>query len=340
MKWIGLIILCAVICCNPQKQKKSSEDKSFVSLVYHRFGNTGFPSTNISLENFSAQLEYLKANDFNVMTLSEAVKYLRAAGDPEKVAVITVDDGYKSFKEKALPVLKDFGFSATLFVSTKTIGKGNYLSWDDLQLMASEGIEIGNHSHTHDYFLDYPPEQRSTIFKDDVVEAQSLFKKHLGFKPAVFAYPYGEYSLELKGVIKNMGFKAAVAQNSGVMHEEGNFYAIPRFPMTDSYSVGFVEKVNMKALSVEKETPQIVVERNPPVLELTITNDSLSLAQIQSFIAGREAIVEVIRKKPLKIRITSNAPLTSRRTLYTVTVPSLSGKWYWHSHLWVIPKGN
>lgn len=317
----------------------TASERSFVCFVYHRFGDDRYPSTNVSIEDFRAHLRYLKQHDFLVMTLSDAVAYLKNDTGTKKVAVITVDDGYKTFLTGAMPLLTEFGYPATLFVNTKTIGSGDYLDWEELKHLSENGIEIGNHSHSHSYFLNISGKERVEAFKKDIIEAQDLLKEHLAVTPTAFAYPYGEFDIDMEQAVKNMGFLAAAAQNSGVMHGEGDYYAIPRFPMADVYAAidGFMEKVNMQPLVVNEDADRIVGEQNPPVLQLTIRGDNINEEELQCFVQGGDCHLQVVQKQPLKITVAAKDPLKRRRTLYTITVPDKEGRWHWFSHLWIRP---
>ncbi|MEJ2520623.1 MAG: polysaccharide deacetylase family protein, partial [Desulfuromonadales bacterium] len=124
-------------------------------FVYHRFNDARFPSTNISSEDFRTHLELLHANDFTVLTLGEVMSRLDSGRSlPPRCAVITVDDAYQTFLTDGWPLLQRFGFPATLFVSTDTVGGTDYLDWQELRQLRRQGVEIGNHSASHAYLLD------------------------------------------------------------------------------------------------------------------------------------------------------------------------------------------
>lgn len=339
------------ISCQPSESKTSESQKSEVvntdlkksitCFVYHRFGNEKYPSTNIDLQTFEQHLTYLKEHDFMVLTLREAVDYLKDETPSQKVAVLTVDDGYKTFKTGALPLLKKYDFKATLFVNTETVGGSSYLNWDDLKEISNSGIEIGNHTHSHAYFLNYEEAIRYKNFESDVMKAQNLFQKHLNVKPVTFAYPYGEYDEAMKKTVKEIGFEAAVAQNSGVMNSQADFYAIPRFPMASSYAElkNFTEKVNMQTIFLsDANNAEHVVSDNPPKMSLSFDKANYQLKNLQCFIQGGSCDLNVNDQDSIvTVSIKSKSSLKRRRTLYTITVPDQDGKWHWISHLWVIP---
>jgi len=316
--------------------------KQVICFIYHRFGDSRYPSTNVSVADFETHLEHLLKNDFELLTFSEAISYLNSSAPPKKTAVITIDDGYKSFYSNALPLLKKFNVPATLFINTETVG-GDYMTWDELRDVVKSNVEIGNHTHSHKYFLDLPAESRYTIFKEEIELSQSIIKKKLSLEPRVFSFPYGELDIKMKEIVKDAGFVAAAAQNSGVISQESDLFQCPRFPMSEAYSSKekFIEKVKMQSLQVLDETPQdfILKNENPPLLTLTVTAEDLSLKQLQCFVQGGECEVQILEKNAdmVTLRLRARTPLTRRRTLYTLTIPDRKGRWHWYSHLWINP---
>ena len=168
--------------------KLPQSDKEVVCFIYHRFGDSRYPSTNVPTSDFEAHLKYLVENDFQLLTFSEAISYLNSSAAPKKTAVITIDDGYKSFYRNGLPLLKKYNVPATLFINTETVG-GDYMSWDELNDVIKHRIEIGNHTHSHKYFLDLPELSRYTVFKEEIALSQSIIKKKLNVDRKCFRFP-------------------------------------------------------------------------------------------------------------------------------------------------------
>ena len=279
------IVVFAVVCaCNlkghdntiPERSRVETnqvvlnQEVEIIGLLYHRFGDKKYPSTNISIELFREQLAFLKNNKFKVITLSEAIEKLSSEKEKGRFIVITIDDAFKSFLSYGFPALMEFGFKATLFINTETVGSGDYLGWEDLNFLVEKGIEIGNHTHSHDYFLNINASTRHQIFFDDVRSAQKIIKENLNLEPTVFAYPYGEYDIKMKEDIEKMRFIGAAAQNSGVISSYSDLYALPRFPMTDLYGKMpvFKEKISMSALPVVKTIPQSTIALENPCFKI------------------------------------------------------------------------
>jgi peptidoglycan/xylan/chitin deacetylase (PgdA/CDA1 family) len=322
--------------------RASDDDKEVVCFVYHRFADARFPSTNISLKDFEAHLKYLVLNNFQVLSLSDAIDYLDSREVAKPTVVITIDDGYESFYQNGLPLLKKYGLPATLFINTSTVGGGDYMNWEELAEVVEQGVEIGNHTHTHSYFLNEPEATRYQLFHDEISLSQSLFKEHLSLTPGAFSYPYGEFDEKMEDVVRNAGFKGAVAQNSGVLHSGMNYFRCPRFPMSEAYAPidKFKEKSLMKALRIIRSVPEgfTLPEGMRPALALTFNGAGLRLQELQCFVQGGKCTYNLHDNNDGTFALTLQAeqPLQGRRrTLYTVTVPDGDKNWHWYSHLWI-----
>ncbi|MEQ9198561.1 MAG: polysaccharide deacetylase family protein, partial [Rhodospirillales bacterium] len=168
--------------------------RSAVVVMYHRFGEDQIPSTNIRLEQFEEHLRILQREDVPVLPLSQIIDRLSAGETlPDRAVAITVDDAYKSVLTEAWPRLRAAGYPMTLFVSTDMVDAASpgVLSWDDIRLLESEGVEIAHHTATHAHLTRIPPEQVVA----ELERAAARFKSELGHVPDLFAYPYGEASL-------------------------------------------------------------------------------------------------------------------------------------------------
>ena len=99
------------------------------------------------------------------------------------------------------------------------------MNWEQIrELYNSENVEIGNHSHSHEYLVD----ESSEVIKEDIVKSIKIFEEKLGKNSNFFSYPFGEYSSEFKKIIIDLGFKYAFGQHSGVIDETKDFWELPR----------------------------------------------------------------------------------------------------------------
>ena len=317
-----------------------------VCLVYHRFGDDRFPSTNIELSLFENQLKYLTENGFKSLSASEAVEIVEYGingNDNNKYFCITIDDGYKSIIKGAVPLLRKFDVKATIFINTRHVGYRDYLNWIELKKLRDMGIEIGCHSHEHPYFLNIPDDQRDSIFQLDTETALNQFEKEMGSKPEIYAYPYGEFDERMPAILKKIGIMGAFAQFSGVFSTTSQKYRIPRFPINTQYGKmdDFIQKVNMKSIYIIKSSPEehIVLNSNPPSLKLTIVNNDFELREMQYFVNGRTEKFRISGNDTLIVELMPSEPIISRRNLYTITLPSVNHtQWFWYTHIWFRPE--
>lgn len=280
-----------------------------------------------------------------VLTFGQAVEKWKAGEQfNENTAVLTIDDGYLCFYEHGWPLLKKYGFPATIFIQTETVGGNDFMTWQQIREIREAGIEIGNHSATHDHFLNHPWVSFASTFENDLQVSTEIFRRQLGETPKIYAYPYGEWKTSMEDILRSNGYMAAAVQKSGVFCESSNAFAIPRFPMGGVFATldGFKNKIVMHALTVEGTNPVgPFFGENPPKLEITVANlQSLNLRAAQFFVQGDK--MPITENKPgddfTTIMLQSNRKLQNRRTLYTLTAPSKDGKnWHWYSFLWVNP---
>lgn len=320
-------------------------------FVYHRFNEPRYPSTNISRADFRAHLELLRQQGTSVLSLGQVVDALKQGRAlPQPCAVISVDDSYRSFMSDGWPLLREFGYPATLFVSTDSVGRGDYLGWPELRMLQEQGVEIGNHSASHDYLLDLKSGESPGAWTARVAEefnrSQQAFIDQLGKAPALFAYPYGEFSVELQELVKNAGFTAAFGQQSGVLAAPENFFSLPRFPVAGRFSelAGFRSKLFMKSLPVHVLSPEsnLLADHNPPLLRFELSMEEIDSASLRCFAPGAaNCQISPVMGEPGVFEVVAGQPLQGRRSKYTVTAADKEHRtWFWFSQLWVRPSGH
>lgn len=227
-------------------------------LLYHHV-SVGTPaSTSVSPAVFRRHLDFLAAGGYAVLPLSRILETLASGGAlPDKSVAITFDDAYQSVLDTAAPLLKQRGWPFTVFVSTQAIDDGyhDYLGWDGLRQLIGAGAEIGNHSYSHAHLVrrlaGESPRQWHARVEADIRRAQQELHKQLGVTPAVFSYPYGEYSADLQEIVGSLGY-FGIAQQSGAVGYGFDRLAVPRYPLATNYEDmrRFAVAVNSRPLPV------------------------------------------------------------------------------------------
>ena len=283
---IKLFIIILLISSNSKAEEKNikyySDDKGILSLMYHRFDENKYPSTNIQMDIFKQQMKIIKNLKYNFYDPKDLEKKFHTE-KVEKKILITIDDAFSSFYEVAWPYLKKEKIPFILFVSTESVGKIGYMTWKQIKELETESTAyIGNHSHTHDYLVDLKNES----FVDDINTASAIFYKQLGYNPIFFSYPFGEYSSLIKKYISK-NFKFAFGQHSGIIDVNKNRYELPRFPINEKYGdlKRFKFLVNLYPLQYKNLYPEdkYITFNNPPKLSVEFFTEQKNIHDINCF---------------------------------------------------------
>ena len=166
--------------------------------MYHRFNEKKYPSTNIQLDVFKEQIKIIENSEINFIHPKNFQNSLSNDKDNRKI-LLTIDDGLLSFYKNAWPILKEKKIPFILFVNTREVGAYNYMNWEQIiELHNFDFVEIGNHSHSHEYLVD----ENSDVIKKDIQKSIEIFEDKLGKNSQFFSYPFGEYSIEFKELLK------------------------------------------------------------------------------------------------------------------------------------------
>ncbi len=250
--------------------------------MYHRFDENKYPSTNIKMEVFKKHIKIIKNEGYNFKNPMDFDKNFFEVKSEKKI-LLTIDDGFTSFYENAWPFLKKNKIPFILFVSTEAVGKNGYMTWEELLEVESYDFAfLGNHSHSHDYLIDFT----FANFKKDIDKSIEIFQKNIGYNPIFFSYPFGEYSQKHVNYIKK-SFKYAFGQHSGVIDLNKNPFELPRFPINEKYGdlKRFSFLINLLPLQYKKVVPQdkYVDTNNPPALVIEFFPDQKNLDKINCF---------------------------------------------------------
>ena len=305
-------------------------------MIYHRFGEPKYPSTNIQMDVFKKQIDTINESNYNYFNLNDFESFFKKPSLEKKI-LITIDDAFTSFYENAWPYLKENKIPFILFVSTEPMGKYGYMNWDQIREIEKEDfVLIGNHSHSHEYLVNYTFED----FKKDIDTSIKIFKKELGYNPIFFSYPFGEYSLEHKNYIKQK-FKYAFGQHSGVIDLTKDKFELPRFPINEKYGdlKRFSSIINYYPLPYKKISPEnklIKGINNPPIVEVEFFEDQKNIKRINCFSnEGDEWGNPKIKFNENKMKVKFRDKFKFRRGRLNCSLND-EGKWRWFGIQFII----
>ncbi len=305
---------------------------SAVVVMYHRFGEDDYPSTNTTPEQLDAHIAELKSGPYTVLPLNEIVEKLRDGSPlPERTVGITIDDAYRSIYTEAWPRFQKAGLPFTVFVSTAQVDQGSSknLTWDQIREMrAGGGVDIGHHTVNHLHM----PKADAARNGVEIRNASARFAKELGDVPPLFSYPYGETSLEISAAVREAGFRAAFGQHSGAIGGMDDLYNLPRFAMNEKYGdlARFRMAVNALALPVQDITPaeHLIGERNPPAIGFTLRKELPGLNELACF-TSHDGKAQLERLGPLRVEVRVIKPFPKGRTRLNCTLRGTGGRWHW-----------
>ena len=308
------------------------DDFGLISLMYHRFEENKYPSTNIRIEDFKKHIKILQENNIQFINPKNFEKEIKNNKKQRKI-LLTIDDGFSSFYQNAWPLLKKEKIPFILFVSTREVGAFNYMSWSQIREISKEDfVEIGNHSHSHEYLVD----ESKDLILDDIKKSISIFKKQLGKNSDFFSYPFGEYSLEFKKLIKSLGFKYAFGQHSGVIDETKDFYELPRFPINEKYGEikrfkSLTKTLPFKYKEILPSEKYLLKNKNPPKVKIQFYEGIKNLKSLGCYSnegdSWRESNIEF--EDDLTLLVNISEKFVGERGRINCSLRDPSGFWRW-----------
>ena len=215
-------------------------------LMYHSISENLFGKShpyyqiNTTPEVFAQQMRWLRNHGYRTLDTTELLKGLENREDLSKAVVITFDDGYRDFYSDALAVMKQCGFSATIYLATDRIQDKpfrfdgvEYLTWQEVRELQKEGIRFGSHTVTHPDMRSLGPEQ----IEYELCCSKETIEDKLGTAVESFAYPFAFpeqdkiFTHFLEDVLANCGFENGVCTILGRASLGQNKYFLPRIPV-------------------------------------------------------------------------------------------------------------
>ncbi len=201
----------------------------------------GNESVNI-YEDFQNQMQYLHDNGYTTVTTAQLRGFLyNHMLLPPKCVMITFDDGYLSNAHYAYPILKQYGYSAIVFLVTSNMvstdvsfepTKIQMLNWRTIS-DTMDVFEYGCHTHNLHYFENGKSLLVSSPVQTVIADTEASLKTHV---TQAYAYPYGLYSQKVINVLKSKNFDLAFTTDKGYAKATTNPLILPRFSIRQDTS--------------------------------------------------------------------------------------------------------
>lgn len=240
LKWCIALILLVVPCI-----LYANSTINIPILCYHNLNPTRPGSMNMTPQKFESQIQWLKQNGFNIITLKEAVDYLQGKTDtlPKKSIVITFDDGWQSVYTYLLPIVQKYHFPVTLFIYPQTISTGkNAMTWEELLSLEKTGwFDVQSHTYSHPNFKhakrQMSPDTYQRFMQKELGAAKKILEEKMGKKIVYLAWPFGIYDAELEQQAAAAGYEMAFTIDARTANRGYRPMAQPRFMIIDAQSM-------------------------------------------------------------------------------------------------------
>jgi peptidoglycan/xylan/chitin deacetylase (PgdA/CDA1 family) len=203
----------------------SASEKGVTILMYHYTSEKNETYMSVPKEKFREQMKYLKENGYTVIGLDELYSsYNEGISIPDNAVIITFDDGYANNYLYAYPILKEFGFKATIFMITSKINEPQYLTERQLKELDKNGIAIESHTVSH------PQLGHLTYLKqlEELKNSKLTLESILGRKIKYIAYPYGEFNKDTIIIANDLDYKMGVTTVPSKAKKSNGLYTLNR----------------------------------------------------------------------------------------------------------------
>jgi peptidoglycan/xylan/chitin deacetylase (PgdA/CDA1 family) len=215
-------------------------------LMYHSVSDNLFGRShpyfqiNTTPEVFRRQMRWLRQNGYETMGIPEMLGAFATSEKPAKRVVITFNRGFQDFYSSAFPVLQQFGFRATVYLTSDRIDSSpmrfegaEYLTWSQIRELHSQGIGFGSNTATHADLRSLGLEQ----IDYELGCSKERIEQNLGASVESFAYPLAfpeedrVFTRFLVDILENHGFEHGVSTIIGRASSCSNRYYLPRLPI-------------------------------------------------------------------------------------------------------------
>lgn len=204
-------------------------------LLYHHVSEDkrDLPRLTVTPGEFERHMALLKNAGFETISPQQFLAYMNhePVTLPEKPILITFDDGYEDNYLNAFPILRQFDFSAVIFMVGVNLDRDGRLSSKQIEEMSAYGISFGGHSMTH---RDLTVLQGQELLSE-TKEIKKTLRKVTDKDVLFFSYPYGYYNLATWEATAAAGYQAAFTVLPGLNHpDRDNVYLLRRIPIYDT----------------------------------------------------------------------------------------------------------
>ena len=219
--------------------------RSVPVLMYHEINEPAQAWSHLAVSPaaFKEQLAHLLDAGYTTLTAGAFAALLaQDAPVPPRTVVLTFDDGFEDFHRHAVPALAEYGFTATVFVTTGWVQDGTgsvsrrpgrMLSWSQVAEVVAAGMEVGAHSSQHPP-LDQIPGVR---LRGELYTSKARLEDELGISVLGLAYPFGYSNAMVREVARAVGYGYGYAVRNATANPASDLFKLPRLTVHHSTSL-------------------------------------------------------------------------------------------------------
>ncbi|MCB1562062.1 MAG: polysaccharide deacetylase family protein [Alphaproteobacteria bacterium] len=342
MRKPAICLLLLFICLFPSIAYAgiAADSSSAVILAYHRIGEDFEPDNSLQTAQFLAHIQMIEEGGYKVAALPDILRAIKNGETlPPGTLAITFEGAYRSAFENAMPILlsKNIPFTVLYAADNADTGRRDYLGWKELSFLhRHKNVTLGVLPSAYTHLIGETPEEALRLIN----KARQRHRDMFGEEAALFSYPFGEISSNIKDMVKHQGFEAALGLHSGAAYAGSDMFALPRFSMTEHYGTperfGLIaDTLPLPVTEIEPENPYIQEDR--PLIGFSVTPEIQNdLQDLVCFVSGQSTppSLEIIG---LRVELRLQAPLTDARTRINCTMPAGEGEngplWRWFGML-------
>lgn len=194
----------------------------------------GYTRYVISGAEFTSQMQWLHDAGWRGTSVGEALNF-----PPGPFVAITFDDGSETDLLLAAPVLRQFGFTATFYLTTSFLGRPGYLSKVQARELSALGFEIGCHSRTHAYLSDL----NDAALETEIRDPKRYLEDILGHSVNHFSCPGGRYDLRVQAIVKSAGYRTLSTSRAHPNNIDTDLYELGRIAILRTTTPASFERI-------------------------------------------------------------------------------------------------
>ncbi|MBW2172510.1 MAG: polysaccharide deacetylase family protein [Deltaproteobacteria bacterium] len=223
---------------------REDQDRVYV-LMYHRVNSYRKDELSVPPDRFKKQVEWLRVHGFRNTRMAELESGSMVTGNNNSRVIFTFDDGYEDNYTDAYPILREYGYTAILYLPFDYLGTSKMhtrdtwesgrpehnrlLNWNQVEEMLKDGMEIGSHTMSHVNLTRLSPEQA----RREIVESKHVLEQKLQVGITSFCYPEGYFEEKHARWVQEAGYRSACTTTPRIWQGH-DLFMIPRVAVLSS----------------------------------------------------------------------------------------------------------